>query len=591
MKTLLFYLVIAFATLGLPYLVTAQTDTISYPGGPPSIAPGGYLRNFRFHPNKSISTEFRVGKENIIISNQDTSFYSSESGYYGFDHFVFSTLIPEHLDTGYYDISFHSDTIQSVCGKCLHVTYNTHPKIYLFYDDGALDVKKGELIRFQMVSDKLTFDTSITNCFSRIKILPQDIVLQKDKIILSNIGVYALSDNILQPVFEIPLNASPGLYNLKINGDFAACKVTIDSLKVLVYCDSISSPKPNFTDPEKVCLGQPFTISIDKQEGVEYFWSGDRVKVVNSNGNSATFQSNVDVEVRVNVERKNSCGQLSPIHYWYQYKILFGSASIYGAREVCANTTNRYMNPYRNDNDLVWSLKQNSGTIRSINNDTIDVTFSNISDTIIVRGRYECGIGSILGTFPVKINNLNPKPVILANDIIVPHECGDLSMCPTFTGYNLLSSIANAKSYQWYRNDILIPDATDSNYLFVNKTSQINELSGNYQVKVETECGINISDKRFISYTVQGLEESSNQSMQVELIPNPASDRILIKQNIGQGLDYKIYNSAGELLKQIIPSNNRHEQEIIVSDLKEGLYFLKIGFDQNTVTKKFLIVR
>ena len=74
------------------------------------------------------------------------------------------------------------------------------------------------------------------------------------------------------------------------------------------------------------------------------------------------------------------------------------------------------------------------------------------------------------------------------------------------------------------------------------------------------------------------IEENATEK--VELYPNPARDRVVIEGM--EAVEVKIYNTSGQMVKCVRGTN-----EIDVSELPEGMYFITVG----DMTKKFVVNR
>ena len=66
-----------------------------------------------------------------------------------------------------------------------------------------------------------------------------------------------------------------------------------------------------------------------------------------------------------------------------------------------------------------------------------------------------------------------------------------------------------------------------------------------------------------------------------EIYPNPATDKILIRQ-IENIRTIKVYNSLGSLVKEV-----RNTNEVDVSELSRGVHFLQVE-NGNLMTRKFI---
>ena len=87
-----------------------------------------------------------------------------------------------------------------------------------------------------------------------------------------------------------------------------------------------------------------------------------------------------------------------------------------------------------------------------------------------------------------------------------------------------------------------------------------------------------------------GIENSKNTNTISKIIPNPFKTMAKVKfDKFYKKIDIHFYNIQGKLEKKMIFLNKK-EVELNRKNLKNGLYFLKIDYDNNiTETKKILI--
>jgi len=79
---------------------------------------------------------------------------------------------------------------------------------------------------------------------------------------------------------------------------------------------------------------------------------------------------------------------------------------------------------------------------------------------------------------------------------------------------------------------------------------------------------------------------NDNIASNFKVYPNPASDFVTIETNNVEISAVKIYDILGKnVLKQNELTNNRLD----VSNLRNGIYFLKIESNGNSITKKLII--
>jgi len=134
----------------------------------------------------------------------------------------------------------------------------------------------------------------------------------------------------------------------------------------------------------------------------------------------------------------------------------------------------------------------------------------------------------------------------------------------TLNNNQVQSSYQNGN--QWYLNEILLPGETGQ---FI-----IPSQSGNFSVKYTSEEGCEILSDEF-NHEVLSATDFSNQKT-FSIYPNPTNIFINVECKNG----FQILSATGQLVKQSKESTN----QINISDLPTGLYFLKT----NTQVGRFI---
>ena len=83
-----------------------------------------------------------------------------------------------------------------------------------------------------------------------------------------------------------------------------------------------------------------------------------------------------------------------------------------------------------------------------------------------------------------------------------------------------------------------------------------------------------------------GIENILHSQENIKLYPNPASDKLLI-ESVSDIQKIEMYNQAGQLVKSIETKGNI--QNLNIAELNAGMYFLKIFFYENIMTRKLVI--
>ena len=114
---------------------------------------------------------------------------------------------------------------------------------------------------------------------------------------------------------------------------------------------------------------------------------------------------------------------------------------------------------------------------------------------------------------------------------------------------------------------------------------------GQYKYGISTNGGNTIAWSECLDKDIMAVEE--NNALEIKVYPNPNHGILFVETRRATSLqtetEYCITNITGQILLQGNITNET--QQIDVSGLAEGMYFVRIQCDKGTVTKKFSIVR
>lgn len=141
-----------------------------------------------------------------------------------------------------------------------------------------------------------------------------------------------------------------------------------------------------------------------------------------------------------------------------------------------------------------------------------------------------------------------------------------------------------AATYQWFRNGVLIPDATDSIY--------VPQSVGLYKVAVSGQRENSDSDCLIFSEEVQVdvvLNIDDLKQSTFNIFPNPTSSQITIEgKNLNSKINYHIYNQLGECVRQSLNISVNHMNPIDTTQLSSGLYYVVIRSGEEVMTGRFV---
>lgn len=81
-------------------------------------------------------------------------------------------------------------------------------------------------------------------------------------------------------------------------------------------------------------------------------------------------------------------------------------------------------------------------------------------------------------------------------------------------------------------------------------------------------------------------DNESLENTDISIYPNPFSDKITITHNTINSLQLEVYNALGDLVAK--KEMEKNVKEIDLDGLPKGIYFMKIHFEEKTITKKLI---
>jgi len=232
-------------------------------------------------------------------------------------------------------------------------------------------------------------------------------------------------------------------------------------------------------------------------------------------------------------------------------------SAISGTTEVCTHSEQIYS--VNNDIDAIsyeWLLPQ--GWTGSSDSNSIDITVGQNDGIIQVIALSACGGVSDTQSVAITVVPI-PEPVIVNNN-------------------NILSTTQSYSAYQWNKNGIAMPNATQATYLV--------EANSAYSVKVSDGNGCeNLSEEITITDIVGIQQLTENQN--IVIYPNPVTDLLNITSS--QSGMVELLNIEGKtlLLKTEI---QKGINMISLKGIGSGIYFLKFTNDKNQ-TKMLKLVK
>jgi len=162
------------------------------------------------------------------------------------------------------------------------------------------------------------------------------------------------------------------------------------------------------------------------------------------------------------------------------------------------------------------------------------------------------------------------------------------SVYNTFVTYGngvLMANPSTGFSYQWYLNGN--PVNPGGNAGLYTPT-----VTGTYSCIVSNNFGCSDTTNNFVVTSLMGIGENANLADQLEVFPNPATDRISISFGSHSDCmaDIRIMNNMGSVVKsqRVSCTGGGNTFEISVADLAAGMYYLEFKTESGFAAKRFI---
>jgi hypothetical protein len=161
-----------------------------------------------------------------------------------------------------------------------------------------------------------------------------------------------------------------------------------------------------------------------------------------------------------------------------------------------------------------------------------------------------------------------------------PNGWGDLSVCDPINCYGVINAndvysftLGNGK------NGIVKLDFS---------TGSAPYTPGSSNIKIMFKSSRNTNSKDTLTVDVRGWAAAVKEvvrAKELSFYPNPAKDNIVLKYSTKEPLQIDIYNVLGLRVKTIFHTSN--ESIVDISDLQNGVYFLRFKDEGRTISKSF----
>ncbi|MBN2275412.1 MAG: hypothetical protein JXK95_13845 [Bacteroidales bacterium] len=319
---------------------------------------------------------------------------------------------------------------------------------------------------------------------------------------------------------------------------------------------------------ESVCAGQEFTLTANVSGGTEaksLYWTSDPPGFYS---NESIVQTRADTTTRYQVrvidgvvlEQASVIVNVIPLPEF----------TVTGERTVCSTPESIAYTALSNpDYEYFWS-QEGGDIISEANQNQVMVNWGenpgirmlNVQVNDISTG---CSDSK---SIEIEILQSPPKPEV------------------RLKGEHLLICVDSGRVYQWYQNDVAIPEA-DKQFYYARGNK-----SGSFLVetRLENQC-INRSD--LFTFSTKSTGDSDDELQTVFIRPNPSRGIIImdiINDYTGQ-VNIIVANSTGVIISQhtLYKQTQVLETGIDLGELAEGLYFVIVHYSMNTEVQKLTV--
>jgi hypothetical protein len=304
--------------------------------------------------------------------------------------------------------------------------------------------------------------------------------------------------------------------------------------------DPVSEPElSNLTGTFFPCPGEVKTYRVTTKDLDSISWSfppGWQI-IGNAHADSVTVRAGTTNGV-LTVSGFNACGDTSLQRNLFTQNLPVIS-NIIGDLTPCVGDTLIYRVQQSAVQHYDWTFPAGWTLLSNEDSISVRVSIGSQSGQVIIKGTNNCGDT----TFSSAIN-----PAIVPDASISVNN-------------NILTINPSAQSYQWYRNSVSIPGATQNPYTATQ--------SGLYYAKVTFATGC-VTYTDAVDVVISGLHDAALDKVRV--FPIPAQEVIHV-----EGIDEDFHFDLYDLTGRIILNGQSSAGDISIVHLMAGSYFLRVG--------------
>jgi hypothetical protein len=181
----------------------------------------------------------------------------------------------------------------------------------------------------------------------------------------------------------------------------------------------------------------------------------------------------------------------------------------------------------------------------------------------------------------------------VVKDIIDTNKFDMSSFVPMTSSHEYLARVQNDNEVEFIFENINLPfdDANNDGFImFKIKTLPSLVVGDTFENSAEIYFDFNFPIITNLEQTTIDTTASTDDfalNADITVFPNPADDRLKIESLIAFNV-VVIYDLTGKELKRIVSTTNRLTQEVDVSTLKNGVYYISIQSGNSKKVEKFI---
>jgi Carbohydrate esterase, sialic acid-specific acetylesterase/Secretion system C-terminal sorting domain len=342
-----------------------------------------------------------------------------------------------------------------------------------------------------------------------------------------------------------------GYYSALVTNSFG-CTAATDT----VYVDVINTPISVVSSgPLSTCANQKIILSLNNYIGTNYQWSNSGTFI--QGATTSNYMPTESGSYSLSLVDSFGCLAISPPVMVTIHRVPASKYTLSNQFDTCIDSLVTLT--ANNGVGLTYQWQRNGITLPGINSRVLNTQQAG-NYAVVVTNAFGCSKLSTLTAIPVS----NPSATIQLN--------GNSVIC-IGDSVRLSASTGVGYTYQWMKNNVLIPGATTDFYFAKQK--------GFYKVRITNanSCSATSSGKSIMvgdcNITSRLSSDSDVDLDQISVYPNPFTNSLKIAfENPIEHLRWSLVDITGRICLQGEMEANQPYMELQGLELQHGMYFL-----------------